>query len=140
MEITGSSNASIYYPYTYYSVTLAIGDCIAVEVFETSVLEKQINKGFGGAKQKLALSALKVLIGSEKIPAGSTVYVRGDAQFEGWAKDVQEIGDIKALLCPISRILFVKYAPVYSWTVPSAGSGDTSVPVTVMGSVPGIQE
>ena len=117
METTGSSNASInYYPYqTYYSVTLAIGDCIAVEVFETSVLEKQINKGFGGAKQKLALSALKVLIGSEKIPAGSTVYVRGDAQFEGWAKDVQEIGDIKALLCPISRILFVKYAPVYSY-------------------------
>ena len=118
-------STSGWYTPQYYHVTLATGEFIAVEQFETTVIEKKINKGFGGAAQKLALTPLKVLIGNEKLPTGSTVYVRGDSQFEPWAKDVQEIGEIKALLCPISRVLFVKYAP-YVGPVTYTASGNVT--------------
>jgi hypothetical protein len=92
------------------SYIIATGEVIGVELFPTTVIEKTENKGFVAAKQKTALTGLKVLVGNSKMNTGSIVFVRGDSQFEPWGKDVQELDGVKMLLCPTSKVLFCKTA------------------------------
>lgn len=86
----------------------AQNDLVAVEPFKTDAVEKEIKGGFATAKQKVELKPLKVVFGTDKLPAGATVYVRGDLCVEADAKRVYEIDGQKVIFIKVSEVKLLK--------------------------------
>ncbi len=106
----------------------AHNDNICVEPFpeEEGKVDLKVNKGFGIARQKVTLKGLKVLIGNEKYPEGSVVFVNGDQYVAQWAQRIFEVDGKKFILCPVKAIEFVRYFQVGAWTLGTL----TTTPVT----------
>lgn len=86
----------------------AMNDRVACTPFPTNAVEKNVTgRGFATAKQTISLTALTVVYGNEKIPAGSTVYVRGDLCLDGDAKRVFEVEGKSVVFIPISEIKLI---------------------------------
>lgn len=81
---------------------------IACEPFPTASIEKEVKTGFATAKQKVALTPLNVVFGTDKIPEGSMVYVPGDGCMEAWGKRVFEIEGKRIIMVPLSVVKIVR--------------------------------
>ncbi len=84
---------------------------IITESFGDRSIETKITSGFASIKQKTTLKALKVLIGNERIAAGSTVYVPGDACRQPFAdkiyEDVNVLDGAKFIVVPENFVIFM---------------------------------
>lgn len=115
---------------------------LGVEQFKTLEIRAEARSGFAKIEQKHNLTPLKVLIGNNKIPAGATVYVPGEACKAAWASKILKIGDIEFILMPEGFVLVVDVpSEVFTATVATAnGTGygvvGVSNPYTVITTVP----
>jgi hypothetical protein len=84
---------------------------IACEPFQDEVVKVDSANGFAKAAQKVKLQSLKVVYGTEKYPAGTIIYVRGDCYTEPWAKQKYKLGDDQpeVILVPPERVMIAKY-------------------------------
>ncbi len=77
-----------------------INDSVGTEPFPAQGVETS-GKHFQMAKQNNSLVALKVVVGSDKVKAGSTVYVTKQAQVEKhWAKTPVEYKGKQVIFVP----------------------------------------
>ena len=81
---------------------------IATEPFAKTSIEVNVKSGFSTINQKLTLTALKVLVGNERIQKGSLVYVPADAFKHQWAKMVYKLDDMEFILMPEDFVLLIK--------------------------------
>lgn len=109
----------------------AMNDKIACTPFPTTSVEKMNSgKGFATAKQTVALTALIVVYGNDKVPAGSTVFVRGDLCLDAEAKRTYEMEGTQIIFIPMSEIKIVKkqifrlpqYYPYQNWKIEAGGN------------------
>lgn len=118
--LDGSIHSCPVYPFSVKPQYEAMNDLIGVEPFKTDAVEKTgVSKGFATAKQKTELAALTVLFGTEKIPVGSVVYVRGDLCVEPDSKKVYELDGHKVIFISVKEVKVVRHwdvgAPKAAW-------------------------
>ncbi len=80
---------------------------IAVEPFKTNEIKADVQRGFAKIEQKHSLTPLKVVIGNNKFPTGSTVYVPGEACKAPWATKLLKIGDLEFVMMPEGFVVIV---------------------------------
>jgi hypothetical protein len=86
-----------------------MGEMIALEPFKTTALERTDTKsGFTTAKQKVELTPLVVRFGTDKIKAGSTVFVRGDLCASADAKLIYDVDGTKVIFLPVREVKVVR--------------------------------
>jgi hypothetical protein len=113
--------------YTQKPVIKALNGVLLCETFKTNTVKKKERSGFAVMDQKVALVGLKVLVGSDEIPTGYTVYVRGEACQTGWGKETFESeGMLPFIRVPLTEIIYVQVfetynPPSYPWTLCNTG-------------------
>lgn len=95
--------------------TEAMNNFVGVEPFKTNTVEKKTTNAFAVAQQKVDLTPLKVVHGTENIPTGATVYVRGDLCAEPDGKKVYEIDGVKFILIPVTEVKVVRKPVQSNW-------------------------
>jgi hypothetical protein len=107
---------------TIYSATSeALNGFIGVEKFRTNNVEKKEKHGFAVVSQKVELTPLTVLYGTDKIPTGSTVYVRGDLCATRDAQTIYSIGTQEFILIPVAEVKIVARTARTAWSYPIGG-------------------
>lgn len=85
---------------------------VALSPFPTTSIEKENKGGFVVVKQKVSLTALRVVFGTTSdvisVPTGSIAYVRGDSVTLPWAKEVFEVAGHQFILAPIDAVQLVE--------------------------------
>lgn len=76
-------------------------------IVAAKTIEKKRIGGMEVPVQGKDLLQAKVLFGSATIPEGSTVYLPGDAAFQGWAKAEYSYQGTVFVKCPESAVFFV---------------------------------
>lgn len=73
-------------------MVLSVNGVLACQPFKTTeVTADKVNKYFATAEIKNALEGLRVLYGTETIPAGSVVYVLAEHKKSAWAQPNQTV-------------------------------------------------
>jgi hypothetical protein len=121
--IVGVNGATIGYIQAGPIMTrLCLGEKIAVEPFKSVAPEMASKSAFATVIQRRELTAMLVIVGNKDIPAGSTVYVRGDLCVDSEAKKVFEFEGTKVSFIPVREVLIVSYwyqpmpIPQTTWT------------------------
>lgn len=105
---------------------LAWSKRLGVEPFPSREIQvKGAEKGFARAAQKVELTKLRVIVGTEAIPAGSSVFVRGDYSKNQQAGEVMDFEGTPTIFIPEDWVLAVERDKKYDlgqWINPGIGT------------------
>lgn len=120
--------------YTRQERQTALNGKLVCEPFKSNTVKKKERSGFATVDQKVTLVPLTVFVGTEKIPTGSTIFVRAEACAMGWGKETFESeGMPPFILVPEGEVIFAKVIDVvpnyngYTWTL----QNESTIPGTV---------
>lgn len=74
---------------------------------KAGIEEAKTATGISFIANTVKLTPLRVVVGNEKIPAGSIVFVSGRDYTMPWAKAVYDLGEESIILVPVSSVIVV---------------------------------
>ncbi len=85
---------------------------IGTEPFKTHELQTINIGGFAKVGQKHSLTSLKVVIGNNNYPVGSTIYVPGEMCKAHWATKIFKVDGVEFILVPEASVAVWQIAPL----------------------------
>lgn len=81
---------------------------IAVSLFPTHAIDVGVKNNFARIKQKVGLTPLTVVFGSESYRPGWTVYVKAEMMNHQWAKEDFELDGQKFIMMPEGFVVLIE--------------------------------